>query len=210
MAIDIQRLLDHPTAYLSEAWRRLAPRGWNSNTQFFLIFLAVLGVHLVAMPALMRSAGVREPGDPQGYFTSTPDGSPTVASGAAEATSSPKSAPAAAESLKISDAPLIADPLDDEPDPESKPMRSESKETAPSRPPSAPLIAEPLKMPIDPAAELLAAIDAAEESQKSDQTREPSLNDLVTEVSPEEPNDPPAAAPDPDESAGLRTFRSLR
>ncbi len=199
MAIDIQRLLDHPAGYLSLALRRLAPRGWNTNTQFFLIFLAVLGAHLVAMPALMRSAGVREPGDPQGYLTSAP-AHPSEDS----STEAPKPAPSE-ESLKISDAPIISEPLEEIPEIEIDPEDTPS-DPAPS-PSSPPMIAKPLEMTVDPAAELLVAIDAAEKAGQSAATKEPSLSDLVTEATPEEPGDPPAAT---GESPKTRSFRDLR
>lgn len=43
--------------------RRWAPEGWNQNTQFLVVFLAILGLHLWLAQVLMRSADTAEPGD---------------------------------------------------------------------------------------------------------------------------------------------------
>ena len=63
---------------------RLAPAGWNTNTQFFVIFLGVVVLHLLFAPALMRWAGEPEPGEPRRYLTSGEGDGPGAASAAAE------------------------------------------------------------------------------------------------------------------------------
>lgn len=73
MSIQIQRRYRRPTS-VKEWFARVAPKGLNTNTQFFLVFLAVLGLHLWLAPAFMSAAADPEPGEPQRYLTS--DGTP--------------------------------------------------------------------------------------------------------------------------------------
>lgn len=70
MSIEIQRRQRRP-ASLSEWLAKLAPKGLNTNTQFFLVFLAVLALHLVLAPVIRRAATHPEPGEPQRYLTSS-------------------------------------------------------------------------------------------------------------------------------------------
>lgn len=43
--------------------KQWAPEGWNTNTQFFLVFLGILGLHLWLAQVIIHSAATAEPGD---------------------------------------------------------------------------------------------------------------------------------------------------
>lgn len=136
--MDILRHLDNPGDLFSRVLKKLAPRGWNANTQFFLIFLGILGVHLWALPTLMRSAGMTEPGDLQGYFTSGhQSGQTDVADrGTDEVKTSAETKPEPAkseklikETLVLTDPPLVASPIEAETAPETEESAPPAGET---------------------------------------------------------------------------------
>ncbi len=195
--MDIQRLLDNPSEQLSQCLRKLAPRGWNTNTQFFLIFLAILGLHLWLLPALMRSAGVKEPGDPQGYFTSGPE---TAEAGESRnSSSSPEASPAstdpapaekseapgsAEEALVLSDSATVATPV-------KEAIGAETPESSePEQEDARPLTAVALAS--DPAADLLDdsesldAVDLGENPVKEVAEAAPVVANPVAESSSED------------------------
>lgn len=113
--MEIQRYLDNPGALVSQCLEKLAPRGWNANTQFFLVFLGILGLHLWLVPILMESAGVEEPGD---KLAEIPEASQMAAttSGNGEKSEPPSSGLRArksepVETLVLTDPPLVATPV---------------------------------------------------------------------------------------------------
>lgn len=237
--MDIQRLLDNPGELLSQCLRKLAPRGWNTNTQFFLIFLAIFGLHLWLLPALMRSAGVKEPGDPQGYFTSGPGAAETndttSAPEAIVSAESPDAAPASAdaapeeksgaselteEALVLSDSPTVATPVE-----EKDKETGNAEEPTPSSPENPEEIVSAVNLASDPAADLLEDLPptsartsepVADASSGQSAKERPQAQPLdrpepkLSDLVTEAKSSKPEPTPGTGEGPRARSFRSLR
>ncbi|MCB1065061.1 MAG: hypothetical protein KDN20_19365 [Verrucomicrobiae bacterium] len=240
MPIEIQSRPSDRPEIIDRILHLVAPRGWNANTQFFLVFLAVLAVHLWVAPALMRSAADLEPGDPQGYFSS--HGNEAVAPTSETSKNTPDSAESSKASvpkplgfeedkLVLTDSTLVAQPITESkpeekieenppvlPEPASKVAPAPAVTEAPAA--AVKVVADEKKAassPVVPAVEASAeSLPVAKETEKS----QPRLTDLIVEA-PSAPRDQAAAAPKksakpsspPAKAAsggGMRQFRELR
>lgn len=216
MSIEIQHRKRFPTTG-AEWIARLAPRGLNSNAQFVLVFLSVLGLHLALAPVFKRAAATPEPGEPQRYLTSEgatagTTAMPSPGQRAADAGSADEPAPA---SLKITDSgsPATA--------PAATPAAG-----AGSMPPPTPSAA-PGASPVPPAAPAAPRTDSPESpttpppgpagTAASSPASGPSLSDLIGEADPAPappalravPQRPETAPPATEPKAGVRPFRTL-
>lgn len=194
--MEIQRYLDNPGALVSQCLERLAPRGWNANTQFFLVFLGILGLHLWLVPILMESAGVEEPGDKlaeipeasQTALTTSGNGEKSEPSSSDRRTK--KSEPV--ETLVLTDPPLVATPVS--PKEKDSPKKDEATKNAVAlaekgidqsekgeKPKSAVSAFggenDAVELKSDPAAELLEKAKVETETEKP----EPSKDDFLDE-----------------------------
>jgi hypothetical protein len=194
----------------------MAPHGWNANTQFFLVFLGVLGLHLWLAPVVMRSATVAEPGDGQGHLTSE---------GSTESAESQKPKPAGFEKNELAptDPALVAKPLSEAeeddveigktdptpvevassekkkdriPPPVLPPAKEATNEKSDSLPPTPEaekelLVAVPAELPVVESAE--PGPKPKEEKSESPEPKdsEPSLTDLIADA-PAAPSAKPA------------------
>lgn len=203
MPIEVQRRTPR-SRNLARCLNWLAPQGWNTNTQFFLVFLGVLCLHLWMAPFLMRSAATVDPGEPQGYFTSHGGGAADAPKNRATSVPTPPKPSVPAEMQE----PLVLT------DPSSKAPATPVAEADPAEDEK---IADP-----DPAVPApgttVAETSAARPAAPGEADDSPRLSDLIAEA-PSATKDPaeevsrpsaPAPARSTPESEGRRQFRQLR
>lgn len=215
-------------AWAGERLKKWAPEGWNTNTQFFLVFLGILGLHLWLAQVLIQSAGTAEPGDGPIVSTGpvTDDAASPAHTSGGEAVAdliratplekpipefNPKAPPPPAETLVLTDASLVAKPVDgSESEPEVdvenlSPVALVEAEQGltptPAEDEDAPVSEDEIVGP--QLSELIAGADTAGESAEG------------TPPSAESSSGPPVAVPttteggSSDSSKGPRSFREL-